>query len=144
MEIDISFVAATLSMTILLIFAWYSYKAEPKIVIPDISRFPFNESTGKERSFVNKTSDTSLWIEGSRRRAIAKAYRPDPICGVQSQKKIKESTYTKGTASGVVEAYFLSGFGRICADICSEILYDGNDGGAILDGSGSVIFDGND
>lgn len=115
MEIDISFVAATLSMTILLIFGWYSYKFEPIIVIPDISRFPFNESTGKERSFVNKTSDTSLWIEGSRRRAIAKAYRPDTFCGVQ--KTIKESTYTKGTASGVVEAYFLSAFGRICPDL---------------------------
>ena len=63
MEIDLSFVAATLSMTILLIFGWYSYKAEPVIVIPDISRFPFNESTGKERSFVNKTSDTSKAID---------------------------------------------------------------------------------
>lgn len=142
MEIDISFVAATLSLTLIFIFGWYSYKAEPVIVIPDISRFPFNEATGKERSFVNKTSDTSLWIEGTRRKAIAKAYRPDWCCGVT--KPIKESTHTTGSTSGVVEAYFLSAFGRICPDPCEEVIYSGNDGGCVLDGSGSVIFNGNE
>ena len=133
MEIDISFIAATVSLTLIFIFGWYAYKVEPVIVIPDISRFPFNESTGKERSFVNKTSDTSLWIEGARRRVIAKTYRPDSICGVQ--KRIKESAYTKGTTSGVVEAYFLSNFGRICPDTCAEVIYDGAGGDIILDGN---------
>ena len=142
MEIDISFVAATLSLTLIFIFAWYSYKAEPVIEIPDISRFPFNEATGKERSFVNKTSDTSLWIEGARRKAIAKAYKPDWCCGVT--KTIKETQHTTGSTSGVVEAYFLSAFGRICPDPCQEIIYSGNDGGCILDGSGSVILEGNE
>ena len=83
MEIDISFIAATISLTLIFIFGWYSYKAEPTIVIPDISRFPFNESTGKERSFVNKTSDTSLWIESTRRKVIGKTYRPTWECGIQ-------------------------------------------------------------
>jgi hypothetical protein len=141
MEIDISFVAATLSLTLIFIFGWYSYKVEPKIEIPDISRFPFNESTGKERSFVNKTSDTSLWIESTRRKAIAKAYRPDPICGIT--KTIKETQYTTGSVSGYLEAFILSGYGRICPDPCTEIIYDDNDGGPILDGSGSDILDGN-
>ena len=102
MEIDISFIAATLSLTLIFIFGWYSYKAEPVIEIPDISRFPFNESTGKERSFVNKTSDTSLWIESTRRKAIGKAYRPTWECGIQ--KTIKETQHTTGSTSGVVEA----------------------------------------
>jgi hypothetical protein len=142
MEIDISFIAATLSLTLIFIFAWYSYKAEPVIEIPDISRFPFNEATGKERSFVNKTSDTSLWTESTRRKAIAKAYRPDWCCGVQ--KTIKETKYTTGSTSGVVEAYMLSNFGRICPPTCDEVIYDDNDDGCILDGDKEgVIFDGN-
>ena len=140
MEIDISFVAATISLTLIFIFGWYSYKAEPTIVIPDISRFPFNESTGKERSFVNKTSDTSLWTESTRRKAIAKAYKPDWCCG---SKPIKETQHTTGSTSGVVEAYFLSAFGRICPDVCTDVIYSG-DGGCVLDGSGSVILDGNE
>jgi hypothetical protein len=140
MEIDISFVAATISLTLMFIFGWYSYKAEPKIEIPDISRFPFNQSTGKERSFVNKTSDTSLWIEGARRTAIGKGYRP---IGGYPAKQIKETHYTKGSTSGVVEAYFLSGFGRCCPEVCCEIIYDDNGEGCILDGSGEEILDGN-
>jgi hypothetical protein len=118
MEIDISFVAATLSLTLIFIFGWYSYKAEPVVKIPDISRFPFNESTGKERSFVNKTSDTSLWIETKRRKVIGKAYRPDWLCGIT--KPIKETKYTTGSTSGALEAFILSNFGRICPDPCTE------------------------
>ena len=98
MEIGISFIAATLSLTLIFIFGWYSYKAEPVIQIPDISRFPFNEATGKERSFVNKTGDSSMWIESTRRTAIAKAYRPDWCCGA---KPIKETQHTTGSTSGV-------------------------------------------
>jgi hypothetical protein len=142
MEIDISFVAATISLTLIFIFGWYSYKAEPKIEIPDISRFPFNESTGKERSFVNKTSDTSLWTEITRRKVIGKTYRPTWECGVQ--KTIKETTHTTGSTSGVVEAYFLSAFGRVCPPVCDEIIYTDNDGGPILDGNGTYILDGNE
>jgi len=142
MEIGISFIAATLSLTLIFIFGWYSYKAEPVIQIPDISRFPFNQATGKERSFVNKTGDSSMWIERTRRTAIAKAYRPDWCCGAKS---IKESQHTTGSTSGVVEAYFLSAFGRICADPCAdEIVYDGDGDHCVLDGSGSVILDGNE
>jgi len=142
MEIDISFLAATISLTLIFIFGWYSYKAEPVIVIPDISRFPFNEATGKERSFVNKERDASLWIESTRRRAIAKAYKPDWCCGVT--KPIKESRTTTGSTTGYLEAYIISNFGRICPDTCAEIIYSDNDGGCVLDGSGSVILDGND
>jgi len=142
MEIGISFIAATVSLTLIFIFGWYSYKAEPVIQIPDISKFPFNQSTGKERSFVNKTGDSSMWIESTRRSAIAKAYRPDWCCG---SKPIKETQHTTGSTSGVVEAYFLSAFGRICADPCTdEIVYDGGGDHCVLDGSGSVILDGNE
>jgi hypothetical protein len=138
MEIDISFVAATISLTLIFIFGWYSYKAEPVIQIPDISRFPFNESTGKERSFVNKTSDTSLWIESTRRKVIGKTYRPTWECG--SQKTIKETKHTTGSTSGALEAYILSNFGRICPPLCDETFFDGGDDGAeyanIIDGNG--------
>lgn len=138
MEIDISFVAATISLTLIFIFGWYSYKAEPVIQIPDISRFPFNESTGKERSFVNKTSDTSLWIESTRRKVIGKTYRPTWECG--SQKTIKETKHTTGSTSGALEAYILSNFGRICPPVCAETFFDGGDDGAeyanIIDGNG--------
>ena len=142
MEIDISFVAATLSLTLIFIFGWYSYKAEPVIVIPDISRFPFNESTRKGRSFVNKTSDTSLWIETKRRKVIGKAYRPDWFCGIT--KPIKETKYTTGSTSGALEAFILSNFGRICFDPCTDIVYSDNNGGPIFDGSGLEILDGNE
>jgi hypothetical protein len=142
MEIDISFIAATISLTLIFIFGWYSYKAEPTIVIPDISRFPFNESTGKERSFVNKTSDTSLWIESTRRKVIGKTYRPTWECGIT--KTIKETKHTTGSTSGALEAYILSNFGRICPPVCSEIIYDDNDGGPIFDGNGTDILDGNE
>jgi hypothetical protein len=141
MEIDISFIAATISLTLIFIFGWYSYKAEPTIVIPDISRFPFNEATGKERSFVNKERDASLWIEATRRKAIAKAYRPTLECGIQ--KTIKETKYTTGSTSGALEAYILSNFGRICPIVCDEIVYTDNDGGPIFDGNGTNILDGN-
>jgi hypothetical protein len=145
MELDISFIATTLSLTLIFIFGWYSYKAEPVAPKrPDITRFPFNISTGKERSFVNKTSDTSLWIEATRRKVIAKTYRPDWCCGVQ--KVIKETQTTTGSLSGYLEAYILSNYGRICPPTCDEITYDGADGsGCILDGGGGeVIFDGNE
>ena len=143
MEIDISFIAATVSITIILILGWYSYKAEPKIDIPDISRFPFNQSTGKERSFVNKTSDTSLWTERVRRKAIALAYQPDWCCGVQ--KKITDTVYTKGSTSGVVEAYMLSGFGRLPGVVYDEIIYQGtDDANCVLgdDGTGYILVSG--
>jgi hypothetical protein len=141
MEIDISFVAATISLTLIFIFGWYSYKSEPVIEIPDISRFPFNESTGKQRSFVNKTSDTSLWIESTRRKVIGKTYRPDPICGIT--KTIKETQTTTGSVSGYLEAFILSGYGRICPPVCDEIIYSDNNGGPIFDGNGTDILDGN-
>ena len=139
---NISVIAASLSLIIIFIFGLISYKYENTSKPPDISRFPFNESTGKERSFVNKTGDSSMWIESTRRTAIAKAYRPDWCCGA---KPIKETQHTTGSTSGVVEAYFLSSFGRICADPCTdEIVYDGGGDHCVLDGSGSVILDGNE
>ena len=141
MEIDISFIAATISLTLIFIFGWYSYKAEPVIEIPDISRFPFNESTGKERSLVNKTSDTSLWIESTRRKVIGKTYRSEWGCA--PKKTIKETKMTTGSTSGALEAYILYNFGRICPPVCTDIIYDDNDDGVILDGSGSDILDGN-
>lgn len=138
---NLSVIAAGVTITIILIFGWMSYKYESKLKPPDISRFPFNEATGKERSFVNKTGDSSVWTETVRRSVIGKAYRPDWCCGT---KPIKETQYTTGSTSGVVEAYFLSAFGRICPDLCEEIIYSGNDGGCVLDGNGSVILDGNE
>ena len=91
---------------------------------------------------MNKTSDTSLWTESTRRKVIGKTYRPTWECGVQ--KTIKETTHTTGSTSGVVEAYFLSAFGRICPPVCDEIIYTDNDGGPIFDGNGTDILDGNE
>ena len=54
--------------------------------------------------------------------------------------------YTTGTTSGVVEALFLSAFGRICPDICGDIVYDGNNSiGCVMDGNTNdgCIIDGN-
>ena len=138
---NISVIAAGVTVIGILIFAWFSYKYESKPQPPDISRFPFNQSTGKERSFVNKTGDSSIWTETSRRIAIAKAYRPG-WCG--PGKKIRETQHTTGSTSGVVEAFFLSAFGRICP-VCSDIIYDGNGhDGCIFDGNGSsCVIDGN-
>ncbi len=141
MEIDISFIAATVSLTLIFIFGWYSYKAEPVVVVPDISRFPFNEATGKERSFVNKERDASLWIEATRRRTIAKVHRPTWECGLQ--KPIKETRTTTGSTSGALEAYIISNFGRICPPVCTDVIYDDNNGGPVFDGNGTDILDGN-
>ena len=148
---DINVFAASAAVLLVLIFGWMSYKYEVKQKIPDISQFPFNEATGKERSFVNKTGDSSLWTEGARRKAIAKAYKPSWCCGVT--KVIKETQHTTGSTSGVVEAYFLSAFGRFSTDVCTDIVYDGSgDGGCILDGNvdngcadqcTEIVYDGN-
>jgi len=140
---NLSIIAIGVTVISILIFAWFSYKYESKPEPPDISRFPFNQSTGKERSFVNKTGDSSMWTESARRIAIGKAYRPD-WCG--TGKKIRETKHTTGTTSGVVEALFLSAFGRICPDICADIVYDGNNSiGCVMDGNTNdgCIIDGN-
>ncbi len=144
---NLSIIAAGITLTVILIFGFLSYKAEAIQKIPDISRFPFNQATGKERSFVNKTGDSSAWIESARRMAIAKAYRPDYCCG---GKTIKETQHTTGTTGGAVEAFILSGYGRICADVCEQIVYDGSGDKCIYDGNVSgcpdacdeVIYDG--
>lgn len=101
----------------------------------------FNESTGKDRKFMNKTRDTSLWIQSVRRRAIAQAYIPNACTG--TTKSIKETQHTSGSTSGIVEARFLSSFGRICVGIRTEVVYYDKDDGCVLDGSGSIILDGN-
>ena len=95
--------------------------------------FPFNQSTGKEKLIQSKTGDASLYTETSRRKAIASAYRPNWCCPT---KTIKETQYTTGTASGAVEAFILSGFGRIVnCNTCDEIVYDGNSGECLIDGN---------
>jgi len=150
---NLSVIAAGITLTLILIFGFLSYKAEPVYIIPDISRFPFNQATGKERSFVNKNGDTSLWTESRRRIAIASNYR----CGSNI---IRESRTASGSSTGAVEAYILSNFGRLCPGACTccnqvcdlsampgcpDTILDGNDDGCILDGNddGLDILDGN-
>ena len=138
---NINIAAASLAAILILIFGWITYKYEDNPNIPDISKFPFNQPTGKERSFVNKTGDSSLWIEGSRRRVIAQTYKPDWCHGA---KTIKETQHTTGSTSGVVEAYFISGFGRCCPEVCCpEIVYNGNVDNGCDDACDEVIYDGN-
>lgn len=146
---NLSVIGAGVMIILILIFGWVSYKYEAKPVPPDISRFPFNQTTGKERSVVNKTGDSSMWTESARRTVIGKAYRPSWCFG---SKPIKETQHTTGSTSGVVEAFFLSAFGRVCPDICTDVVYDGNVpedccSTLIYDGneqnSNAVIFDGN-
>jgi hypothetical protein len=134
---NLSIIAIGVTVISILIFAWFSYKYECKPEPPDISRFPFNQSTGKERSFVNKTGDSSMWTESARRIAIGKAYRPDWCFG---SKTIKETKHTTGSTSGVIEAFFLSAFGRICPEVCTDIIYDGNVPGDICC---NIVYDGN-
>jgi hypothetical protein len=100
-----------------------------------------NEGTSKDPKFLNKMSDTSLWIASVRRQAIARAYTPDVCSGVS--KSIKETNHTSGSTSGVVEARFLSSFGRICFRVPVETIYYNKEDGCILDGSGSNILDAN-
>jgi len=83
----------------------------------------------------------SMWTASVRRQAIAKAYSPDICTG--TMKSIKETQHTTGSTSGVVEARFLSSFGRVCSRPRTEITYYNKDDGCILDGNGSNILDGN-
>ena len=137
---NISIIAAGATITLLLIFGWYSYKGEVIKPIPNIADFPFYQPVSRQRSLGSKTGDSSMWTEAARRTAIAKAYRPDYCCG---PKIIRETQYTTGSTSGVVEAYMLSAFGRICPEVCEEDIYDGGGDKCILDGDGTEILDGN-
>ena len=138
----INLITLIVSATILLVAGYFSYNPKPVQKIPNMMDLPFNQSTGKERSIQSKTGDASLFTETSRRKVIAAGYRPDWCCGT---KVIKESTHTKGTTSGAVEAFILSGFGRIVnCNTCDEIVYDGDGGECILDGNNSdFVVDGN-
>ena len=121
------------SILVLGIAGYVSYNPKKEIKMPNMQDFPFNQSTGKEKLIQSKTGDASLYTETSRRKVIAAAYRPNWCCPT---KTIQESTHTKGTASGAVEAFILSGFGRIVnCNTCDEIVYDGNGGECLIDGN---------
>ena len=129
----INLITLIVSATILLVAGYFSYNPKPEFKIPNMRDFPFNQSTGKEKLIQSKTGDASLYTETTRRKAIASAYRPDWCCPT---KVIKESTHTKGTTSGAVEAHILSAFGRIVnCNICDEIIYDGDGGECVIDGN---------
>jgi hypothetical protein len=129
----INLITMIVSALILGIAGYFSYKPKVEVVLPNMRDFPFNQSTGKEKLIQSKTGDASLYTETARRKAIASAYRPNWCCPT---KVIKESTHTTGTASGAVEAFILSGFGRIVdCNTCDEIVYDGNSGECLIDGN---------
>jgi hypothetical protein len=138
----INLITLIVSALILGIAGYFSYNPKPEVKLPNMRDFPFNQSTSKEKLIQSKTGDASLYTETARRKVIASAYRPDWCCPT---KVIKESTHTKGTTSGAVEAFILSGFGRIInCNTCDEIVYDGNDGECILDGNNpDFAIDGN-
>ena len=129
----INLITLVISALILGVAGYFSYNPKPEVKIPNMRDFPFNQSTGKEKLIQSKTGDASLYTETARRKAIASAYLPTWCCPT---KVVKESTHTKGTTSGAVEAHILSAFGRIVnCNTCDEIVYDGNDGECILDGN---------
>jgi len=129
----INLITLIVSALVLGVAGYFSYKPKEVQKMPNMMDFPFNQSTGKEKLIQSKTGDASLYTETSRRKVIASTYRPDWCCGA---KVIKESTHTKGTTSGAVEAFILSGFGRIVnCNTCDEIVYDGNGGECVIDGN---------
>ena len=129
----INLITLIVSALVLGVAGYFSYKPKEVQKMPNMRDFPFNQSTGKEKLIQSKTGDASLYTETSRRKAIASAYRPNWCCPT---KTIKETQHTTGTASGAVEAFILSGFGRIVnCNTCDEIVYDGNAGECLIDGN---------
>ena len=129
----INLITLIVSATILLVAGYFSYSPKPEVKLPNMRDFPFNQSTGKEKLIQSKTGDASLYTETARRKVIASAYRPNWCCPT---KTIKETQHTTGTASGAVEAFILSGFGRIVnCNTCDEIVYDGGGDECIIDGN---------
>jgi hypothetical protein len=151
---NINLITLVISALIIGVAGYFSYNPKPQVKIPNMRDFPFNQSTGKEKLIQSKTGDASLYTETARRKAISSAYRAP-----YSTKVIKESTHTKGTTSGAVEAYILSSFGRIancntcttCGPFYDNQIISGNlgdqscilYGGSPADTQDQILFGGN-
>ena len=115
------------------------FRPSPKIVNPQRSGLLVAQDTGKSKQIQSKTGDASVQVELRRRRAIQGL-------GRINKSNIKESTYQKGSTTGALETFFISG---ICPQINEALLYDG--GGAsneycdILNDEGTgCAYDGGD
>lgn len=129
----------TIVITIVGLFMSYIvYNSLPTPTPLRPTNFPWNQSTGKERSFVNKQGDASLYIEGQRRRAIQGSGRLNPS-------GIKESTYQVGSTTGALETFLITG---ICPPLPTyDVIYDGGTHGdefCPYDGSGDPPLDAGD
>jgi hypothetical protein len=100
------------------------FKPVAKVVIPQRSGLLVAQDTGKSKQIQSKTGDASMQVELRRRRAIQ-------ALGRIELKKIKESTYQKGSTTGALETFFISGICPPIEKIIENLLYDA--GGACDD-----------
>ena len=92
-NMNINFLVVALLTTIIGLYSWRAFLHQGE---PPPSKLPWTPiSTGKQRSFVNKTSDAGLFVERSRRAAILR--NPNPVFSY------------KGSTNGSLEYYFISG-----------------------------------
>lgn len=89
--------------------AYYTYTIPKKQEI-----IPWNIQDNKSRSFVNKNKDASLYTELKRRQAIQ-------TVGRLNFSKIKETKTQKGSTTGYLESFLITG---IC-DPLPDTIYDG-------------------
>jgi len=82
--------------------AYQSFKPTQKHTTPQRNGLLVAEDTGKSKHIQSKTGDASMQVELRRRRAIQSVGRMDPTM-------LKESTYQKGSATGALETFFLTG-----------------------------------
>jgi hypothetical protein len=97
------------------------FKPTAKEEKPQRSGLLVAQDTGKSKQIQSKTGDASMQVELRRRRAIQGSGRIEP-------KKIKESTYQKGSTTGAIETFFITGICPPLARVIENLFYDG--GGA--------------
>ena len=97
------------------------FKPSPKSVNPQRSGLLVAQDTGKSKQIQSKTGDASMQVELRRRRTIQGS-------GRINKSSIKETTYQKGSTTGALETFFISGICPPIQNINEDLLYDG--GGA--------------
>jgi hypothetical protein len=105
------------------------FKPVAKVVTPQRNGLLVAQDTGKSKQIQSKTGDASMQVELRRRRAIQ-------AIGRIENSKIKESTYQKGSTTGALETFFITGICPSIQRIIENLLYDG--GGASDDYCGGL------
>jgi hypothetical protein len=100
------------------------FKPTPKVLKPQRNGLLVAQDTGKSKQIQSKTGDASMQVELRRRRTIQGL-------GRVNKSSIKESTYQKGSTTGALETFFITGICPPIQEIIENLLYDG--GGACDD-----------